>query len=72
MPDDEVQRRTLSPKLIIALVVIVLLVVFWAQNRNKAKVSFLFFDGHVSVWVVLLIASVAGFIVGWLVRAGRD
>ena len=70
---NELQRRFLSPKLIVSLLVVLLLVVFWAQNRKRVEVTFLVTDATVRVWVALLVASIAGFIVGFLVRgSGRD
>lgn len=41
-------------------IVLVLLVIFIAQNTRKTTVSFLAWDGQVSVAVALLIATVAG------------
>jgi len=46
-------------------VVLVLLIIFIAQNTRKTTVSFLAWDGQVPVAVALLIAAVAGmFLVG--------
>lgn len=70
MPENESRSRAV--KLVVLLVIVLLLVIFWAQNRNQTTIKFLFFDGEVRVWVALLFASVAGFIIGWLVRGGRD
>jgi uncharacterized integral membrane protein len=70
---SDAEGRRISPKLIISLVAIVLLVIFWAQNRNKTKVTFWVTDATVRVWVALLIASVVGFIAGYFVRgSGKD
>ena len=45
--------------------VLVLLIVFIAQNTRSTTVSFLAWDGEVSVAVALLVATVAGmFVVG--------
>lgn len=67
----EARRRTVPFKLIAALVVIALLVIFWSQNRTKVKVTFWVVDATVRIWVALLIASVAGFVAGFLVRGER-
>ena len=46
-------------------VVLVLLIIFIAQNTRSTTVSFLAWDGEVSVAVALLVATVAGmFVVG--------
>ncbi len=71
--NDAEGRRIVTPKLVISLVLILLLVIFWAQNRSKTKVTFWVFDTHVRVWIALLVASVAGFVAGYFVRgSGRD
>ncbi len=41
-------------------IVLLLLIIFIAQNTRKTTVSFLAWDGQVSVAVALLIAAVAG------------
>ena len=45
-------------------VVLVLLIVFIAQNTRKTTVSFLAWDGQVPVAVALLIAAAAGLFLG--------
>jgi uncharacterized integral membrane protein len=47
-------------------VVLVLLVIFIAQNTRSTTVSFLAWDGQVSVAVALLIAAVAGLFLAGL------
>ncbi len=47
-------------------VVLVLLIVFIAQNTRTTTVSFLAWDGEVSVSVALLIAAVAGLFLAGL------
>ncbi|MBJ7357857.1 lipopolysaccharide assembly protein LapA domain-containing protein [Nocardioides sp.] len=47
-------------------VVLVLLIVFIAQNTRTTTVSFLAWDGQVSVAVALLIAAVAGLFLAGL------
>jgi uncharacterized integral membrane protein len=71
---NELERRSfVSPKLILGLIVILLLVVFWARNRRETTITFWVADATVKVWVALLVASVAGFIAGYLLRgSGRD
>jgi uncharacterized integral membrane protein len=46
-----------------AVVVLILLVVFIAQNTQKARVNFLWFHGEAPTSVVLLIAAIAGAVI---------
>ena len=58
-------------KLIIAGVIGVLLLLFVVQNSEKATVNFLFFDANVSVWFVIVLSAVLGFLAGWFVGKSR-
>jgi uncharacterized integral membrane protein len=70
---DRSPRRGVSVKLVAALVLIALLVVFWAQNRARVHIHFLFVAHAARVWMALLISGVVGFIAGFLVRGdGND
>jgi uncharacterized integral membrane protein len=72
MSDNDGGRSLLSPKRIGWLFLVVLLVVFWAQNRDETKVTFIFGDATVRIWVALVCASAVGFVIGFLVRGDRD
>ncbi len=48
---------------------LILFVVFLLQNTAQINVNFLFFETMVSTVVVILVASVLGFVVGLLVEA---
>ncbi len=71
-PEARTTRTFLTPKLIGGLVVTLLLVIFWAQNRNPVKVTFWVADATVRLWIALLVASSAGFVAGYLVARRRD
>lgn len=59
-------------KLIVAGVIGVLLLLFVVQNTEKATINFLFFDANVSVWFVIVLSAVLGFLAGWFVaRSGK-
>jgi uncharacterized integral membrane protein len=58
-------------KLIVAGVIGVLLLLFVVQNNEKATVNFLFFDANVSVWFVIVLSAVLGFLAGWFVSRSR-
>jgi putative membrane protein len=47
----------------IAVLVMILLIVFIAQNTHKAKISFLWLDGSFPVGLALLVAAVAGALI---------
>jgi uncharacterized membrane-anchored protein len=70
MADNE-GRSLITPKRLGGLVLVALLLVFWAQNREKTKVTFYFADAEVRVWVALVCASAVGFVLGFLVRGDR-
>jgi uncharacterized integral membrane protein len=69
---DWVERREgPSPKLIVAAIVVVVILLFVLQNGERARISFLFFDGQYPLWMLLVVVAVLGFIAGWLVSAAR-
>ena len=58
-------------KLIFAGVIIVLLLIFVAQNTESAHVNFLIFDANVSLWFVIVACAALGFVAGWFVGRSR-
>ncbi len=65
------RREGPSGKLIAAGVLLVLLVIFVLQNRDRANVDFLLWDVNARVWTVIVVAAVLGFAAGWLVGRTR-
>ncbi|HEX5951503.1 MAG TPA: lipopolysaccharide assembly protein LapA domain-containing protein [Actinomycetota bacterium] len=74
--DDEGRERVEPPPAprggigaawILGAIGLVLLAIFAIQNSDKVDVDFLFFDAQVRVVVVILVAAVLGFVVGWAV-----
>lgn len=67
--------KQLSPKLIGAIVIAVLALIFVFQNTARGQVRFLFWTVTAPAWAWLLVIFVAGLIVGslfpWLRRSGR-
>ena len=63
--DDSPQgdKTRISAVMVIWIVVAVLAIVFIAQNTNDAHVKFLFFDGTLSLWVVIVIALILGALI---------
>jgi uncharacterized integral membrane protein len=46
--------------IVIAAIVAVALIVFVSQNTDDTKVTWLFFDGTAPLWIVIIVAAVAG------------
>lgn len=65
-------KTRISAAMVIWIVVAVLAIVFIAQNTNDAHVKFLFFDGTLSLWVVIVLTLLAGTLldrlVMWIMR----
>lgn len=57
-------QALLSPRVIVGVVVIALLVVFVLQNRTSAEITFLFWDTNTSIAWALLIAAAFGLGLG--------
>ena len=49
---------------------VVLLVVLGLQNMEDAEMEFLFWDGDFPVWLVVVVAAVLGFVIGWFLGRG--
>jgi len=74
-----VERRSISWRLIGAVVLALCVIDFMVQNNNTVTVHFLFFSREAHVWVVLLITGVLAVIAVELVtswlrrrREGKD
>lgn len=63
---------TVSPRMVLALVLFGLIVVFIAQNSNKTQVDFIFFSATVGVWFLITLSVVAGMTLGALLYARRE
>ncbi len=70
-PEERAGRSRLL-KLIISVIAIVLLVIFWAQNRDHVKVTFWIADANVRLWIALVVASVVGFVAGFFAHSRRS
>jgi uncharacterized integral membrane protein len=64
-------RRRLSGRLIAAIAIGVLILVFVVLNRDRTKVSFIVFSTRTDLWVALLLSAVAGLIAGFLLGRRR-
>jgi uncharacterized integral membrane protein len=72
MAETRSVRRSVSPKMVLAIVVGVLALVFVFQNTSSKHVRFLFWSLSMPAWIWLLVVFVAGVVVGslfpWLRR----
>lgn len=70
----DVTRSSRTP-LLVAVVLVVVLGVFVVQNTESTEVTWLVFDRAAPLWLVILIAAVAGALLtevaGWLMRRRR-
>jgi uncharacterized integral membrane protein len=65
------KREGPSSKLIAAIVIAVVLLVFVLQNGARTQLSFLFLDGYFPLWTLIVVGAALGFAAGWLVSAAR-
>ncbi|MDW3217881.1 MAG: LapA family protein [Acidimicrobiales bacterium] len=72
---EESSESTGLATVVSAAVVAIALIAFIVQNRSDTEVSWLFIDGTWPLWVVIVIAAVAGAVlsevVGWMLRRRR-
>jgi uncharacterized integral membrane protein len=64
------QGRRVSPELVVAGVLAVLLIIFIVQNADDAEVTWIFLDSTTPLWVVIFVSAIAGYLVGQLIEAG--
>ena len=62
--EGKTRDRDVAPRAILAGVALILAVIFIVQNGNRAKFSFLFFDWHPRVWVVIVASLLLGALLG--------
>jgi uncharacterized integral membrane protein len=61
--DAQQDKKPVSLTLIIGLIALVLAIIFIAQNTDSHDVNFLFWDGEMSTWLVIVIALVLGALI---------
>jgi uncharacterized integral membrane protein len=57
--------------LVLAALLLILLIIFIAQNTTKVAIHFLGFNGHISLGLALLIGAVAGLLVAGAIGTVR-
>lgn len=70
-PSRQPPSRENQTRLIVALIVAVLLVIFAIQNRHRVSVDFLFLSWDGRVIYVIIVSAIAGALTGWLVQRTR-
>jgi uncharacterized integral membrane protein len=69
-------RTAATAKLVLAVLVALLLLIFAAVNFKPVEVNFLLFTTRARVVTVIAVSALLGFLAGWLVgrsgRAGRE
>jgi len=69
---DWVERREgPSPKVIVAGILVLVILLFVLQNGERTQIQFLFFDGLYPLWTLLVVGATLGFAAGWLISAAR-
>ncbi|MFC5952922.1 DUF1049 domain-containing protein [Pseudonocardia lutea] len=64
-------RRTVSPRLVVALVVMVLALVFVLQNRGPVNVYLFTLTLSAPLWLLLVVMIAVGLLVGVVVTRRR-
>jgi uncharacterized integral membrane protein len=65
------QKRRISPRLVLGLIFLVLLVVFLAENTRKVKIRFLAPEVKAPLYLALLVAAVVGALAALLIQHRR-
>jgi uncharacterized integral membrane protein len=68
---DQTAGRNVSPRtiarIVVALVLLVLLAIFVAQNGQRVRVDVFFWHGRPPLWLALLVTAVIGGIIGQII-----
>jgi uncharacterized integral membrane protein len=71
-PDDS---SKVSPALIVGIIAAALIIIFIIQNSKEADVHILFWDGSMSIWIVIVISVALGIVLDraiiWYMRRRR-
>lgn len=63
-------KRNVSPEIIGAAALAVVLLIFVVQNDTDVKVSWVVFSRRGALWIVILASAVLGYLIGQLVEYG--
>ncbi|MEX2256521.1 MAG: LapA family protein [Acidimicrobiia bacterium] len=65
-------RPQMSARHVIALILVALLVIIAVQNLERVPMDILFWDVRMPLIVLVTVAGVIGFVVGWLFFRARE
>ncbi|PSK86932.1 uncharacterized protein DUF1049 [Murinocardiopsis flavida] len=74
-PEKGSSAGSFPPRMWVALILLVVAVVFVAQNRDATEIQILFFAVEAPLWAVLTGAVALGLVIGLLLlpsRGGKD
>lgn len=71
-PDSGKPGITVSPRMIVGILIAVVLIVFIASNRDTVTVEFLVLDLNFPLWLTLAITAGLGFLVGMMFGGKRQ
>jgi uncharacterized integral membrane protein len=63
-------RRAVSPEIVVAAVLAVVLLIFVVQNDEDVEVNWVAFSKRGPVWAVILASVVLGYLIGRLIEFG--
>jgi uncharacterized integral membrane protein len=63
-------RRKVSPEIIVAAIIAILLIIFIFQNDEPARTQWLFVKREPPVWAVIVVSAVCGYLIGQLIEFG--
>ena len=64
--------RTVTPKMIIVGILVVVIIVLAAVNSQKITVDFVFDDFTIPLFLIIVGAALIGWVVGWFMGRHRD
>ena len=65
MADDGGSRRSISPKLIVAIILVAIVIVLAIVNSKKVKVDFVVADITLPLFVLIVGSAIVGLIIGY-------
>ena len=72
MRGGEAGRRRPSARTILGLVLVALVAIFIAVNRDETEISFLVYEADTALWIALTVAAVGGLLAGFLIGRRRS
>jgi len=61
-------RSGRAVRLVLAAVIVVVLIAVAVDNREEVEIGYVVDQTSAPLWIVLVVAGVAGVLIGWLVK----